>query len=236
MRRNPGDWLQETLLNRLAFALATITMGLGMLIGAASSIWMSSGPALPLVAGVVILAIGFGVLVSRGEHKAERGRLSHLKKGLRAETRVGQVIEFALTDRRCAVAHGVFEIASVGDIDHLVATPAGLWVVETKHGRLPERAFAETLKRIAANVQAIRQWAPGVRVSGCLVFGGENARRVRPTYASGPETIVCFKDPQALLRKLRDERRATGSLSAKLIRRVWRLGHMSDLPSRPDWH
>ena len=47
-------------------------------------------------------------------------------------------------------------IARVGDIDHLVATPRGLWVVETRHGRVASPDFPETLRRIALNVEAVR--------------------------------------------------------------------------------
>ena len=50
---------------------------------------------------------------------------------------VGQAIEYPSTRERCAVAHHLEEIARVGGIDHLVATPRGLWVIETKHGLVP---------------------------------------------------------------------------------------------------
>ena len=46
-------------------------------------------------------------------------RLENLSKGLNAETKVGQIIEYAITDARCAVAHSVTSIAKVGDIDHI---------------------------------------------------------------------------------------------------------------------
>ena len=75
-------------------------------------------------------------------HKLARGwRLPDMKKGAHAQERVGQAIEFALTRERCAVAHRVQEIATVGDIDHLVATPNRLWVIETKHRRKQLRPY-----------------------------------------------------------------------------------------------
>ena len=110
-------------------------------------------------------------LLGAALHRLARGwRLPDMKKGVRAEEMVGQAIEYALTRERCAVAHHVEGIARVGDIDHLVSTPRGLWVIETKHRSVPRSDFQETLRRIALNVKAVRDWAPGMRVTGCLVF------------------------------------------------------------------
>ena len=81
-----------------------------------------------LLPGAVLLGVAL--------FKARRGwRLEDMRKGARAEESVGQAIEYALTSKRCAAAHHVEGIARIGDIDHLVATPRGLWVIETKHGR-----------------------------------------------------------------------------------------------------
>ena len=113
----------------------------------------------------------------------------------------------------CAVAHHVEEVARVGDIDHLVATPQGLWVIETKHGRVPKAQFRETLRRIALNVEAVRDWAPGMRVTGCLVFFNEPKPPPKPTYESGAETIKCFANPTSLMRELRDETQGEGGSS-----------------------
>ncbi|MCY3640189.1 MAG: nuclease-related domain-containing protein [Gammaproteobacteria bacterium] len=148
-----------------------------------------------------------------------------MRKGARAEERVGQAIEFALTLDTCAVAHHVESIARVGDIDHLVATPDGLWVIETKHGRVPKPEFRETLRRIAANVEGVRKWSPDVRVTGCLVFAEKQRERPRPTYEFGQETIRAFADPKALARALRKQARGPGD-SRKLKRRVWELGKL----------
>ena len=99
------------------------------------------------------------MLLGAALHKLARGwRLSHMQKGAHAEERVGQAIEYALTRERCAVAHHVEGIARVGDIDHLVATPRGLWVVETKHRLVPRSEFPETL---AAN-RTQRRGRPGL--------------------------------------------------------------------------
>ena len=100
----------------------------------------------------------------------ERVRLGNLVKGEKAETHAGHAIEYALTAANCAVAHSVTTIARVGDIDHLVATPVRLWVIETKYRRVPRERFPEVLRQIADNTNAVWEWAPagdaGSRVSG----------------------------------------------------------------------
>ncbi len=136
---------------------------------------------------------------------------------------MGEAIEYALTRAGCAVAHGVTVIAREGDIDHLVATPTHLWVLETKNGRLPQAAFAATLRRIARNVEAVRSWAPEVEVRGALVFGGTAPVKAQETYRSGSETISCFRDRESLMRQLRGEAEAEGSLGTGIVRRVWEL-------------
>lgn len=162
-------------------------------------------------------------------YQAKRGwPLADMKKGARAETTIGQAIEYALTPDSCAVAHHVEEVAPIGDIDHLVATPNGLWVIETKHARVPRRDFPKVLRNIAANVEEVRQWAPGTPVTGCLVFGSDGQKRPKPTYAHGKETIRAFADRNALVRALRKEARQSGG-SPELAKRVWALGRLETL-------
>ena len=57
------------------------------------------------------------------------------------------------------------------------------------------------------------------------------AEQVEATYTSGTESIMCFKDRKALLRKLREEISETGSLPRKLIRRVWQLASTDAPPT-----
>ena len=181
-----------------------------------------------------LLLPGVGFLLA-ALYKAKRGwRLTDMKKGARAEETIGQAIEYALTRDACAVAHHVEDIARVGDIDHLVATPDGLWVIETKHGRVPTSEFRETLRRIAANVEAVREWAPDTPVTGCLVFGSDQERPPKPTYNHGKETIRAFGSRTKLMRELRSEARGTGG-SNDLAMRVWKLGSLdADGQSGPE--
>lgn len=225
MRRNPGEWLRDRVLDRLA-EVGLLTMGgIGCLVGAGFALWVARGPgqALPewIVWSVPLLPGAFFLGVAL--FKAKRGwRLADMQKGADAEERVGQVIEYALTREGCAVAHHVEEIAKKGDIDHLVATPRGLWVIETKSGRLPKPDFAKELKRIALNVDSVREWAPGMQVTGCLVFATEPEKTPKRTFKSGAETIRCFANPESLMRQLRDEACAEGD-SSGIAKKVWRL-------------
>lgn len=202
------------------------TIGIGWICGAGLTLWTAFGIGFfSELMSLGMLLPGAGFLLA-ALYKAKRGwRLPDMRKGARAEETIGQAIEYALTRDACAVAHHVEEIARVGDIDHLVATPAGLWVIETKHGRIPKAEFAETLRRIAANVEGVREWAPDARVTGCLVFGSDQQKRPKPAFGHGKETIRAFADRRALMRELRKEARGSGD-SLELARRVWKLGKL----------
>ena len=228
MKRNPGEWLRERLLQRLMQARLYGMVGFGWLQGAGIALWAAGVPE-PVPTGVaatVLLpgAVFLGTALLTGRRS---WRPAHMRKGARAEERVGQAIEYALTAERCAVAHHVQGIARIGDIDHLAATPRGLWVIETKHGRVPKRRFPETLRRIAANVVGVRDWAPGVRVTGCLVFASRPRKPPKPAYEWGRETIRCFADPESLMRELREEARAAGG-GPHIAQKVWRLARRVD--------
>ena len=228
MKRNPGEWLRERLVERTMDVALLATMGIGCLIGAGLGLWLAFGSAgslewimwFALLPGAVCIGAAC-YKAARTGGSADRWRLRDMRVGARAEEKVGQAIEYALTRPRCAVAHHVEEIARVGDIDHLVATPGGLWVIETKHGRVPKREFPKTLRRIAANVEAVRQWAPETRVTGCLTFGGDQDVRARSTFERG--TIRCFTSAEELMRRLREEAQGEESAGADLAPRVWAL-------------
>ncbi len=231
MKRNPGEWLRERLIERMIDVGLLATMGIGCLLGAGLALWLTCGAAparewtiwFALLPGAVCLGAAFYKATRTGGRSVDRWRLRDMRVGARAEENVGQAIEYALTRERCGVAHHVEEIARVGDIDHLVATPRRLWVIETKHGWIPGRKFPEALRRIAANVEAVRDWAPGTQVTGCLVFAGDREVRAQPTFERGMETIRCFTSATALMRELREEAHGEGPIGANLVRRVWTL-------------
>ncbi len=152
-------------------------------------------------------------------------QLQSIKKGGYAERKVGQAIEYALTRDACAVAHNVKGGTRYGDIDHLVATPHGLWVIETKYRRIPDKGkFSKALRIIAANVKVMRDEAPpDTRVTGCLVFATRLKKPPKPTRKVRGETIRIFGRWKDLQRELRKEARKTEA-SWDLARWVWKLG------------
>ena len=227
MTRNPGEWLRERLLGRVTDAALCAMLGIGWLCGVAVVLWttLAGGFGFGWTMWLVLLLPG-AAFVGAALYKARSGwRLSDMKKGAGAEETVGQAIEYALTRPSCAVAHNVEEIASVGDIDHLVATPLGLWVIETKYRRVPPSEFPRTLRYIADNVAGVRKWAPGTRVTGCLVFARAQEPPPKATYEWGSETIRCFKNAKSLAHQLRAEAHNEGG-SSDLARRVWKLGSL----------
>ena len=200
----------------LAFSCVLVGISAGMLL----QIW------LPQWAMWVFIALGviFWQTSRRVQHKA-KWSLDNLEKGLDAEIEVGQHIEFAIASPKCAVAHNVQEIAKVGDIDHLVATPVRLWVVETKANRVPDKEFPKVLSRIADNVQAVRTWAPsGTEVSGCLTLAQEGHK---PFYNSKSEKILA-ESPASLRRKLQAEAQKPLAIDKDLPRKVWALGKVDE--------
>ena len=180
----------------------------------------------------------------RGE--ADPGRtprriLDDLATGADSEEVVGGAVEWALTRADCAVAHNVADIpGTAGDIDHLVVTPGGIWVIETKTRFIPDKAdFRETLRCIAANASAVRRWAPthGFRVHGALAFADlESARRdnVAPHYDWQGELILAFKDRDELASRLRRSMTRANVVSGDLLREVWRRRFRPKLMDCPD--
>ena len=152
----------------------------------------------------------------------EAGRFRRLLKGAAAERFVGRLSERATAARGCAIAHAVTQIADVGDIDHLLATPGCLWVVETKYRAVPNGVVAEVLRRISLNVEAVRRWAPpGVPVRGCLVLATAGAPPRKRLYEGGRVEVF---DPGSLARRLHHEsRKRPDSNDLALARRVWAL-------------
>jgi predicted nucleic acid-binding Zn finger protein len=159
------------------------------------------------------------------DHPKFKWNLNNLEKGANAEHLVGHAIEYAITARHCAAAHSVTEIAKVGDIDHIVATPTAVWVIETKHKRVPRKDFRDVLNRIAANTDAVRQWAPiGTPVRGCLVLAHHDGKSGRKAFTTGKEKITVYYTPRLLVLDLQTEAGMEQSLDRRVTKDIWRLG------------
>lgn len=206
-------------------------VGIAWLLGGACALMLTLGTQSGLPSAIAWLLVPGAVALVVAGFLARRGLpTQNLEKGARSEKKVGQAVEYALCPDTCAVAHGVNKIAAVGDIDHLVALPEGLWVIETKTSRVPESEFPEVLRRIARNVESVRawaqQWESEVQVTGCLVFAYDD-RPVRQSFEREGETIKAFANPNALVRALRAEARKDGG-SPVIARKVWELGKIDE--------
>ena len=130
MRREAGQWVRARLLGSVQAMLAIRSGIAGLALGVGLTGMMGWPAAIALVA---VLA----ALEALRMRRYARDRFSRLLKGTVAERFVGGLTEGAIAAPGCAVAHSVTKIADVGDIDHLVATPGTLWVVETKYRKVP---------------------------------------------------------------------------------------------------
>ena len=232
MRRKAGSFAQRKLINSSLLAIGGIGMAMGLSIGLlfysvfppwADSYW-----------GVVAYLGTAGVILSPVwlmTRPSFRWNLDNLQKGGEAETYVGQLVEYAITAEHCAVAHSVTEIATGGDIDHLVATPAAVWLIETKYKRVPKKSFPKVLGRIAANMAAVRHWLPaGTTVRSCLVLAYESGIK-RGIYFHGREKITVYTQDSlgTLIREIQAEARGRPSLDEQVVKDIWNLGRVERL-------
>ena len=191
--RTPGAWMRGALVQRYLVAVMIGSSGLGALV-----LWVAM-TAIPASAASVATGVftfwgvgaGISLLVIRygfGNYGAV-----NLEKGLAAETLIGRRIEAAITRPNHAVAHNLLiGAAEAGDIDHLIATPEGLVVVETKFKDLPEDRFSEVRLRLARNIKAVREWAPpDTRVRGAIVY--MNLKHLERDYPTLGEDIRVYE-------------------------------------------
>ena len=190
----------------------------------------------PLIGDTWLIVMATAFVLGGGAYVwARYGRWSNenLEKGWRGERRVGEEIEHAITARGCAVAHGVKDVAAIGDIDHLVATPSRLWVVETKYRWLPKEAFTEALRRLERNMDAVAMKFPQTPIQGCLVLAYEKEKEVkRRRYNNG--RIVVHK-PETLLEALQDEAQRKLSLDPAVAKRIWELAVTGESDEKSRW-
>ena len=215
VRRGAADWARARMGYSAGIAVALLSATFGMLLGVV--LVEIVGWQLALLAVFCLLVVV--VLLVR---RFVTNGLSRLLKGAAAERNVGGLIEYGITAPGCAIAHSVTEIAEIGDIDHLVATPGCLWVVETKYGKVPKERFGEVLRRLRANQDAVRRWAStGTEVRACLVLATEDGPRRKRLYENGQVELF---DPKSLVCELR-RKSANPACSADLLtaRRVWAL-------------
>ena len=162
-----------------------------------------------------------GVLVGRSRDRAKTPRRAQDR--WEADTSARQAIEQALTTPGCAIAHSVRSIARTGTIDHLVATPLRLWVIETKYEDVAREQFPAVLRQVAENTSAAWKWAPpGTPVRGCLVLA-KGAMPGRRTCDYGHQPVV-LHTPTSLARELAAEASQERMVDERVAADVWGLG------------
>ena len=237
-RKNPaGGWLMEQVL--LRFVLST--MGVFGLSGFVVGFMVREWPVVDAVVGqfpywatpvaacaiFVSAVVAWSLLMVRTD--------SSWQRGLAAERRVGDRIEHALVRRGCAFAHDVKEaIGSGGNVDHIVLTPAGVWVVETKAAWLDDRPFKKALQQVSGNVRQVRkELQTPLPIRGALVIA-DNGKPYESDCDWFGEPIKAFR-LVSFWRRLREEcdGDAVGPPEEieSLARKVWGLGSARHLSS-----
>ena len=226
-----GGWLLRQMIDQAFVAawLAAVVIGfvLGCLVGSAPAVadslqafgWWSTLGAVSMVA---IACVALVVVTRRTQ--------STLGRGLEAERRVGDRIEHALVRPGCAFAHDVKEaLGGSGNVDHVVLTPAGVWVVETKAGWLKKGPFKNALRQVAVNVERVRRHLNmiDVPVRGALVIA-DNQESYESDHDWMGEPVTAFR-VVSFWQRLQEECGAGGqSVEAQeregWAREIWRLG------------
>ena len=221
-RRTAGGWLRGKWFTRQISVLVATCFFMGLLIGSQTSQWLLTWPFSLLIPLFGIGVFGYGIWLIGW-------RLDEWEMGSDGEQRTGQAIEQALAVKHCAVAHNVNELSGTrGDIDHLVATPGVLWVVETKYHRVPKNYFPEVLRRIRHNVRAVRNWVDkefpetNTQVQGCLVLV-EPHTPPSPSTNDPDEKILIF-DGKSFRDMMQKAAQHDAPSESQLPNMLWRLG------------
>ena len=205
-------------------ALGFVVRGLPVFDGPAGRIasWVATG----------VMFLAFGVLYAYCRRvEATWGR------GLEAERQIGDLIDHAVAQRGCAVAHDVKEaLGGRGNVDHVVMTPAGIWVVETKSDWLSKRRFRPALRQVAENVGRVRSHLETcLPVRGALVIADRSSDSLEAQYDWNGEAVQAFgvKNFWRVLSKEREQAGADvrSSEMARVERAVWNLGSTRYLES-----
>ena len=238
-KRASGSWVLGQTVARVALAMMGAALLCGLAWGAvAGGVWLPAGlvqahPGMAMVGAGVATAAALAAavaLVRRTEATWGRGH--------EAERAVADRIEHAITTSDCAFAHDV-DLGS-GNVDHVVLTPAGVWVVETKaSGWLDGGRFKEALRQTAGNAQRVRRHldATGVPIRGALVLAN-NLESYEADFDWHGEPVRAF-GIVSFWRRLQAEcaEQCGGGITSKenrglagddartaLVRRVWGMG------------
>ena len=223
-----GGWVRGEFLLRIASAGMLLAAVAGFVLGfMLRELTVFDGPAGMRAAWLAIgvLALAFGVFyVYCRRVDATWG------KGLEAERQIGDLIEHAVAQRDCAFAHDVKEaLGGRGNVDHVVMTPAGIWVVETKSDWSSKRRFPPALRQAAENVGRVRRHLEtSLPVRGALVIADRSNDSLEADYDWNGVPVKAFgaKKFWSVLSVEREQGHAVGrsSETTRVQRLVWNLG------------
>ena len=151
--------------------------------------------------------------------------------GYLAEKQVGDCLESLLTRNNYAVAHNVDSLIA-GDIDHLVATPTELWVIETKYRRLPK--FREALQKLQTRADCVKQeFGSSVPLRRVLILTEGQHREAKDIYDEDTGSPIYVWDLDKLRKRLREHIRSrpTNDLDENMkgvCTKVWELSSWPD--------
>lgn len=230
-----GGWLRGEFLRRIASAgmlfMAVVGFTVGFLVGGLPQFDGAPGGLAAWVAlGVMIAALGIFYAYCRQV-------VTTWGRGLEAERQVGDLIEHAVAQRGCAFAHDVKEaLGGRGNVDHVVMTPTGVWVVETKAAWLSKRRFPAALRQVAENADRVRRHLEtSLPVRGALVIGDRSNDSLDADHDWNGEPVKAF-GAKRFWSVLRAESEAGcdiggSSETLRVERRVWNLGSTRYLDS-----
>ena len=223
-----GNWLRWEMLRRVfsvsMLAMAGFGFGLGFMVRGLP-VLDALDRTIAAWGMVAVMVLGYGALYRFA------GRIeSTWRVGWDAERRVGDLIEHAVVETGCAFAHDVREaLAGSGNVDHVVMTPAGVWVVETKAHWLSTRRFPAALAQAAKNARRVRRHLRTPHpVRAALVIAERVGRPLERDHDWEGEPVKVF-DAQTFWRVLREERRQGRAAERiadtdRIERMVWDLG------------
>ena len=238
-KNKAGSWLQQEVTTRAARVVGAVVFLLGLVVGFLTrSVWEAGEVAPALTWGVAMLVLLVSYLVAHWVLQSFVRRMdSTWGRGLLAERRVGDLIEFAVADRQCAFAHDVMEpLDGHGNVDHVVVTPTGVWVVETKAGWLRQDRFPDAVRQTARNVRRVRQHLrTTLPVRGALVIADASMKTYEKDHSWDGEAVTVF-DSRTFWRRLQDERDQEDAATdpaeiARVQKVVWSLGSTGHLPA-----
>lgn len=230
-----GGWLRGEFLQRIASAgmlfMAVMGFAVGFLVrGLPQFDETAGGLASWVVLGVMVISFGVFYAYCRLAD-ATWGR------GLNAERQVADLIEHAVAQRGCAFAHDVKEaLGGRGNVDHVVMTPDGIWVVETKSAWLSKWKFSHALRQVARNARRVRHHLKtSLPVRGALVIADRSNDSLEADYDWDGEPVKAFgaKKLWSVLRMEREQARhiSESSETSRVARQVWNLGSTRYLDS-----